>query len=143
MAKARRRSRLSFEAQKAFLVQFVAATPAGLWLSWRVNRNSVPLFYRRIRELIVARLAEESPFIEGEVEVAETILAATVSTREDGAAGKVQRERNFVASHHCIPCRPITSRQTIKCRRHSMLLTALTPMIQVFITPTASSIRQI
>jgi transposase len=73
MVKVRRRSRLSLEAQKALLVQFVAGTPARTATELTgVNRNSATLFYCTLHELIVARLAEESTFIEGEIEVDES-----------------------------------------------------------------------
>jgi transposase len=91
MVKARRRSRLSLEAQKALLVQFVAGTPARTAAELvSVNRNSATLFYRKLRELIAARLAEESPFVEGEIEVDESYFGGyRKGKRGRGAAGKV------------------------------------------------------
>jgi transposase len=91
MVKARRRSRLSLEAQKALLVQFVAGTPARTAAELTgVNRNSATLFYRKLRELIAARLAAESPFVAGEIEVDESYFGGhRKGKRGRGAAGKV------------------------------------------------------
>src|ERR1700739_1349566 len=91
MVKARRRSRLTLEVQKALLVQFVAGTPARTAAELTgVNRNSATLFYRKLRELIAARLAEESPFVEGEIEVDESYFGGyRKGKRGRGAAGKV------------------------------------------------------
>jgi transposase len=91
MVKARRRSRLNLEAQKALLVQFVAGTPARTAAELTgVNRNSATLFYRKLRELIAARLAAESPFVAGEIEVDESYFGGyRKGKRGRGAAGKV------------------------------------------------------
>jgi transposase len=36
-----------------------------------VNRNTAILFFHKLREVIAERLAEEAPFLDGEVEVDE------------------------------------------------------------------------
>ena len=55
-----------------------------------VHRNSVTLFYHKLRELIVARLAEEAPLFSGEIEVDESYFGgARKGKRGRGAAGKV------------------------------------------------------
>src|ERR1700722_7820760 len=73
MVKARRRSWLGLEVQRALLMQFVAGTPARMAAELTgVNRNTATLFYHKLRELIAAKLAEESPFVVGEIEVDES-----------------------------------------------------------------------
>src|ERR1700756_376933 len=91
MVTSRRRSRLSLEVQRALLVQFVAGTPARTAAELLgVNRNTASLYYRKLRELIAARLAEESPFVEGEIEADESYFGGhRKGKRGRGAAGKV------------------------------------------------------
>src|SRR3984957_3051639 len=55
-----------------------------------VNRNTATLFYHKLRELIAAKLAEESPFVAGEIEVDESYFGGRrKGKRGRGAAGKV------------------------------------------------------
>ena len=55
------------------MVQFVAGAPARTAAELvDVNRNTAILFYRKLRELIAAKLAAESPFVAGEIEVDES-----------------------------------------------------------------------
>src|ERR1700735_5357394 len=91
MVKARRRSRLGLEVQRALLMQFVAGTPARMAAELTgVNRNTATLFYHKLRELIAAKLAEESPFVAGEIEVDESYFGGhRKGKRGRGAAGKV------------------------------------------------------
>lgn len=73
------------------MVQFVAGTPARTAAELvDVNRNTAILFYRKLRELIVAKLAAESPFVAGEIEVDESYFGGyRKGKRGRGAAGKV------------------------------------------------------
>src|ERR1700734_2133288 len=91
MVKARRRSWLGLEVQRALLMQFVAGTPARMAAELTgVNRNTATLFYHKLRELIAAKLAEESPFVAGEIEVDESYFGGhRKGKRGRGAAGKV------------------------------------------------------
>ena len=72
-------------------MQFVAGTPARMAAELTgVNRNTATLFYHKLRELIAARLAEESPFVAGEIEVDESYFGGhRKGKRGRGAAGKV------------------------------------------------------
>jgi transposase len=55
-----------------------------------VNRNTAILFFHKLREVIVDKLAEEAPFLDGEVEVDESYFGGTrKGKRGRGAAGKV------------------------------------------------------
>lgn len=55
-----------------------------------VNRNTAILFFHKLREVIAERLAEEAPFLDGEVEVDESYFGgAHKGKRGRGAAGKV------------------------------------------------------
>ncbi len=52
-----------------------------------VHRNSVTSFYHKLPEMIAAKLAEETPFISGEVEVDESYFGgARKGKRGRGAA---------------------------------------------------------
>jgi len=87
----RRRSRLEAGLQRALIVQFVAGVPArtaGELLG--VNRNTAILYYHKLRELIAAKLAEETPFLSGEIEVDESYFGGVrKGKRGRGALGKV------------------------------------------------------
>jgi transposase len=87
----RRRSRLSAGVQDELLKQFVAGVPARTAAALAgVNRNTAILFYHKLRELIAARLASETPFLSGEVEVDESYFGGErKGKRGRGAAGKV------------------------------------------------------
>lgn len=55
-----------------------------------VNRNTAVLFYHKLREVISETLAEQTPFLAGEVEVDESYFGGhRKSKRGRGAAGKV------------------------------------------------------
>ncbi len=55
-----------------------------------VNRHSATLFYHKLRELIAAKLAAETPFAVGEIEVDESYFGGVrKGKRGRGAAGKV------------------------------------------------------
>lgn len=55
-----------------------------------VNRNTAILFFHKLREVIAERLAEEAPFLDGEVEVDESYFgSAHKGKRGRGPAGKV------------------------------------------------------
>ena len=55
-----------------------------------VNRNTAILYFHKLRELIADRLADETPFLDGEVEVDESSFGgARKGKRGRGAVGKV------------------------------------------------------
>jgi len=85
----RRRSKLSRREQHRLIEHFVAGTPARTAAQLvGVNRNTATLYYRKLRETIVARLAEEIPF-GGEVEIDESYFEGhRKGKRGRGAAGK-------------------------------------------------------
>ena len=68
----RRRSRLPVAVQGRLVEHFVAGTPARVVADLTgIHRNSAILFYRKPREIILARTREAQPFA-GEVEVDES-----------------------------------------------------------------------
>jgi len=91
MVTSRRRSRLSASIQRALIVQFVAGVPARTAAELvGVNRHTATLYYHKLREVIVAKLADEAPFTVGEVEVDESYFGGVrKGKRGRGAAGKV------------------------------------------------------
>ena len=91
MVRERRRSRLSVGIQQALIVQFVAGVPARTAAELvGVNRNTAILYFHKLREVIAAKLAEDTPFLAGEVEVDESYFGgARKGKRGRGAAGKV------------------------------------------------------
>ena len=91
MVRLRRRSRLPISIQRDLVGHFVAGTPARLAAELvDVNRNTAILYFHKLRETIAARLAEETPFLAGEVEVDESYFGgARKGKRGRGAAGKV------------------------------------------------------
>lgn len=91
MDKARRKSRLLPSIQHELLRQFVAGVPARTAAELTgVNRNTAILFFHKLREVIAGKLAEEAPFLDGEVEVDESYFGgARKGKRGRGAAGKV------------------------------------------------------
>lgn len=87
----RRRSRLPARVQRRLLEHFVAGTPARVAAELAgVHRNSAALYYRKLREVILARTREAQPF-GGEVEVDESYFGARKRKGPPGrgAAGKV------------------------------------------------------
>ena len=90
MDKARRKSRLLPSIQQDLIRQFVAGVPARTAAELTgVNRNTASLFFHKLRELIADKLAEEAPFLDGEVEVDESYFGgARKGKRGRGAAGK-------------------------------------------------------
>jgi transposase len=74
--------------QEDLIRQFVAGSTARTAaLLTGVHRNSVTSFYHKLPEMIAAKLAEETPFISGEVEVDESYFGgARKGKRGRGAA---------------------------------------------------------
>lgn len=69
---ARRRSRLSTYQQFKLVEHFVAGTPARTAAELApVNRNTAILFYRKLREIIAARIEDDSR-LSGEIEADES-----------------------------------------------------------------------
>jgi transposase len=91
MVTARRKSRLSSSIQRRLLEQFVAGVSARTAADLvSVNRNTAILYFHKLRELIAEKLAEEAPFLAGEVEVDESYFGGVrKGKRGRGAAGKV------------------------------------------------------
>jgi transposase len=91
MVRRRRSSRLPSSIQQELIRQFVAGTPArSAALLTGIHRNSVTLFYHKLREIITAKLAEETPFLDSQVEVDESYFGGMrKGKRGRGAAGKV------------------------------------------------------
>jgi transposase len=91
MDKARRKSRLLPSIQQELIRQFVAGVPARTAAELTgVNRNTAILFFHKLREVIAGKLAEEAPFLDGEIEVDESYFGgARKGKRGRGAAGKV------------------------------------------------------
>lgn len=91
MVTERRRSRLPLGTRQALLVQFVAGVPARTAADLvGVNRNTAILFFHKLREVIAARLDEDSPFLEGQIEVDESYFGGYRKGKHGrGAAGKV------------------------------------------------------
>jgi len=91
MDKSRRKSRLPASIQKELIRHFVAGVPARTAGELTgINRNTAILFYHKLREVICQKLSEETPFLDGEVEVDESYFGGThKGKRGRGAAGKV------------------------------------------------------
>lgn len=91
MDKVRRKSRLLPSIQQELVRQFVAGVSARTAAELTgVNRNTAILYFHKLRELIAAKLAEETPFLDGEVEVDESYFGGRrKGKRGRGAAGKV------------------------------------------------------
>jgi transposase len=70
---------------------FVAGVPARTAAELTgVNRNTAILYYHKLREIIADRLAEDTPFLDGEIEVDESYFGGRrKGKRGRGAAGKV------------------------------------------------------
>jgi transposase len=91
MDHSRRKSRLLLSIQQDLIRQFVADVPARMAAELTgVNRNTAILFFHKLREVIADRLAEEAPFLDGEIEVDESYFGGIrKGKRGRGAAGKV------------------------------------------------------
>lgn len=91
MDKARRKSRLRVSIQLDLIRQFVAGVPARTAADLNgVNRNTAILYFHKLRETITMRLAQEAPFLDGEVEVDESYFGGRrKGKRGRGAAGKI------------------------------------------------------
>jgi transposase len=85
-----KRSKLSGKQSARLLEHFVAGTPARTAADLvGVNKNSAVLYYHRLREIIAARIEDESP-ISGEIEIDESYFGGVrKGKRGRGAAGKV------------------------------------------------------
>jgi transposase len=91
MVSNRRRSRLSASIQRSLIIQFVGGVPARTAAELAgVNRHTATLFYHKLREVIAAKMAQEAPFVIGEVEADESYFGGVrKGKRGRGAAGKV------------------------------------------------------
>jgi len=91
MVTPRRRSRLSVSVQRCLIEHFVAGVTARTAADLvGVNRHTATLYYHKLRELIAARLEQESPFELGEVEIDESYFGGHRKGKHGrGAAGKV------------------------------------------------------
>jgi len=91
MVKARRKSRLPLDVQRALIVQFVAGVPARTAADLLgLNRPTVTLYFHKLREVIAMHLVEEAPLPLGEVEVDESYFGGVRKGKHGrGAAGKV------------------------------------------------------
>lgn len=91
MDKARRKSRLRVSIQHDLIRQFVAGVPPRAAADLNgVNRNTAILYFHKLRETITTRLAQEAPFLDGEVEVDESYFGGRrKGKRGRGAAGKI------------------------------------------------------
>ncbi len=87
----RRRGKLSVGIQRALIVQFVAGVPARTAAELvGVNRNTAILCFHKLREVIAAKLVEDTPFPAGEAAVDESCFGGVrKGKRGRGAAGKV------------------------------------------------------
>ncbi len=90
MVTKRRRSRLSASIQADLIKQFVAGatarSAAGLV---GVNRHTATLYFHKLRELIATKLAEQTPWLSGQIEVDESYFGGSrKGKRGRGAAGK-------------------------------------------------------
>ncbi len=86
----RRRSRLPFGTQVRLLEHFVVGTPARTAADLLgLNRNTATLFYRKLREVIADRIAQDAQ-LDGEVEIDESYFGGRRKGKKGrGAAGKV------------------------------------------------------
>ena len=91
MVTKRRRSRLSASIQADLIKQFVAgATARSAADLVGVNRHTATLYFHKLRELIATKLAEQTPWLSGEIEVDESYFGGSrKGKRGRGAAGKV------------------------------------------------------
>ena len=91
MVTVRRRSRLPTSIQEDLVKDFVDGATARSALLTGVNRHTVTLFFRKLREVIAQRLDEEAPeLLGGEVEIDESYFGGRrKGKRRRGAGGKV------------------------------------------------------
>lgn len=91
MSTPRRKSRLPLGVQEELIRNFVAGVPARTAAEvLGINRNTATLFYHKLRELLASRLALETPFLGGEVELDESYFGGVRKGRRGrGAAGKI------------------------------------------------------
>lgn len=87
----RRKSRLRTSIQTELIRLFVTGVPARTAAELTgVNRNTAILYYHKLREIIARKLAEQTPFLDGEVEVDESYFGGhRKGKRGHGSAGKV------------------------------------------------------
>jgi len=87
----RRRSRLPASIQEDLIKQFVAGSTARTAADLAgVNRHTATLYFHKLRELTAVRLAEDEPWLSGEIEVDESYFGGSrKGKRGRGAAGKV------------------------------------------------------
>ena len=85
----RRRTKLPRRTQLRLIEHFVAGTTARMAADLvQVNRNTATLYYRKLREVVTERIADESPF-GGEIEIDESYFGGyRKGKRGRGAAGK-------------------------------------------------------
>ena len=85
----RRRTKLPRRTQLWLIEHFVAGTTARMAADLvQVNRNTATLYYRKLREVVTERIADESPF-GGEIEIDESYFGGhRKGKRGHGAAGK-------------------------------------------------------
>jgi transposase len=85
-----RGSKISEKQSVRLLEHFIAGTPARTAAELAgVNKNTTALYYHRVREIIAARIEDESP-ISGEIEIDESYFGGyRKGKRGRGAAGKV------------------------------------------------------
>ena len=85
-----RGSKLSAKQTLRLCEHFVAGTPARTAAELvGVNKNTAALFYHRLREIVAARIEDESP-LQGEIEIDESYFGGgRKGKRGRGAAGKV------------------------------------------------------
>ena len=83
-------SKLSEKQAIRLCEHFVAGTPARTAAELvGVNKNSATLFYHRLREIVAARIEDESP-VQGEVEIDESYFGGKrKGLRGRGGPGKV------------------------------------------------------
>jgi transposase len=84
-------SRITSQQSKKLMMFFIAGTTARTAAELvGVNRNTVNLFYNKLRKIIVYFIEKESPFFDGEIEVDESYFGGIrKGKRGRGAAGKV------------------------------------------------------
>lgn len=104
MDKARRKSRLLPSIQRELLRLFVADVPARTAAALTgVNRNTAILYFHKLRERIAEKLAEQTCFLDGEVEVDQNYFGGRrKGKRARGAAGKVPVSASSSVAGSCI-----------------------------------------
>lgn len=87
----RRKSCLSKSIQEELIWYFVASTSAGSTAEVvGVNRNTAPLFFRKLREKIAARMEEETPFLDSKKS---RLMRVTSAERARGREAEASQER--------------------------------------------------